>query len=86
MNRMLIDLWNGQLSPIEDAHNGEELRELLRLVNINHEKLQAMLNQDQQARLEKYSSCTHEYYSLFAEQAFCSGFRLAWQLLAESGV
>jgi hypothetical protein len=84
MNHMLIDLWNGQLAPIEEAHDNEEMRQLMGLININYEKVQSILNQEQQERLEKYCACLHEYASLFAEQAFCSGFRLAWQLFAES--
>ena len=83
---ILFDLWNGNLSPIKEGRDSEELRQLIYLINSNYEKLQAMLNQEQQKRIETYAACVNEYCSLFAEQAFCSGFRLGSGLFAESWI
>lgn len=55
MTSLLIDLCNGNLSPIEDSHDSEEMRQLISLMNINHDKLQTMLNREVSSELLPYS-------------------------------
>ena len=81
---VLNQLWRGNVSPISDCAETAQIRDLLRLININYEKMSAMLNQEQIKRLENYSGCLWEYEALSAELAFCAGFRLGVRLCAES--
>lgn len=84
MANTLTDLWNGNLAPLEQSENDAEMEELIRLIERNREKLDAMTSKKQQERLERYITGINEYYALFAQNAFCTGFRLGSRLFAES--
>ncbi len=84
MENILIELWRGNIQPAQMGGEGKDLQELSRLMAINAEKMEGMLNAEQRRRLEKYITCIHEYYDLYAEQVFCNGFRLGSKLFAQA--
>ena len=83
MEDLLIQLWRGNIRPME-KEEGKEILELQRLIRINAEKMEGMLDAEQRRRLETYVDCIHEYYALFSEQAFCCGFRLGSGLIGQA--
>lgn len=85
MRAAIEELWYGNLAPYEKcgAHD-PQIKELVRLMRRNREKLTEELNARQCDVLEKYIGCSDEYVCLMTEQAFCEGFRLACRLVAES--
>ncbi len=84
MENILIELWRGNIQPAQMNVEHKDLQELSRLMAINAEKMENMLNEDQRQQLDKYITCIHEYYDLYVEQCFCNGFRLGSKLFAQA--
>ena len=85
MKRTIIDLWNGEISPITNCGNGDpEIDNLVELIERNCKNLENTSNESQKETLEKYVCCVNEYLDLITEQAFCDGFCLSSKLLTES--
>ena len=85
MSNIIADLWNGRVAPMEDCgRNHPQVRELIRLLDRNEEKLTAELTQGQKCTLDKYTACWEEYLDLITEEAFCSGFCLGSKLLTQA--
>lgn len=85
MKNILINLWDGNISPIENCgKNNPEIENLIRLIEINDEDLINILNEEQRTVYKKYVACKDEYLYLITEQAFCDGFSLATKILKEA--
>ena len=85
MKRIIAELWNGNIAPIENfGKKNAEMEGVVRLLTQNEEKLASVLTESQQTIFQKYSCCVDEYASLVAEQAFHDGFCLASGLLIEA--
>ena len=84
MRNILIELWRGNVQPMQMGTDRKDLQELSRLMAINAEKMERMLSEKQKQRLDAYIDCIHEYYDLYTEQVFCNGFRLGSGLVAQA--
>ena len=84
MNNILAELWRGNIQPSQRGMARKDLQEVSRLMAINAGKMDEMLDKAQKQRLEKYITCIHEYYDIYAEQVFCNGFRLGAGLMAQA--
>lgn len=83
--KILDELWYGNISPFEQCTRGDKkLKELLKLVARNREKLDGMLTEKQKETLEKFEECMNEMHSIAERDAFSYGFRLGVQLMAET--
>ena len=61
-----------------------EIKELLRLMEKNSEKLMNGIDEKQAEVFQKYIDCSDEYAFAYAAHAFDAGFRLACKLMAET--
>ena len=90
--KTIDELWYGNVSPFEQCTRGDKrLKELLKLVAGNREKLDGTLTRQdpsdaQRAKetLEKFEECMNEMHSITERDAFSYGFRLGVQLMAEA--
>ncbi len=85
MKNTIIDLWYGNLSPIERSGNdNSEMKSIINILSRNEEKLYKILNDEQKELFEKHNSLLRQYSNLAVEEAFCDGFSIAGRLFAES--
>lgn len=85
MAQTIVDLWNGNITPCEHcgAHD-KEANELIDLMEKNRLDLNQGLTDTQKESFQKYIDCSDEYLLRMLELAFCDGFCLGSQLVAES--
>ena len=82
---ILDELWYGNISPFEQCtRDDKRLKELLKLVAQNRERLGEMLTEKQKEALEKFEECMNEMHSVTERDAFSCGFRLGVRLMAEA--
>lgn len=80
----LEELYYGNLFPHEKcAKLGDEMKELLGLLNRNEEKLIATLSDKQKETFEKYKDCNQEISEICERNAFLNGFRLGARIIIE---
>ena len=80
----LEDLFYGNLFPLEkSAKLDDEVKELLKLLNRNEEKLTATLTESQKETLEKYKDCNREISEICERYDFISGFQLGAKIIIE---
>ena len=80
----LEDLYYGNLFPHEKcAKLDDEVKELLKLLNRNEEKLTATLTEAQKETFGKYKDCNHEISEICERNAFLYGFRLGVRLIID---
>ena len=72
----LEDLYYGNLFPQEKcARLDDEVKELLKLLNRNEEKLTATLTESQKETFEKYKDCKREISEICERESFIKGFQ-----------
>ena len=80
----LEDLYYGNLFPHEKcAKLDDEVKELLKLLNRNEEKLTATLSEEQKDTFEKYKDCNREISEINEREIFLNGFRLGARLIID---
>ena len=80
----LEDLYYGNLFPREKcAKLDDEVKELLKLLNRNEEKLVATLTEVQKETFEKYKDCNREISEINEREIFLNGFRLGARLIID---
>ncbi len=80
----LEDLYYGNLFPQEKcAKLDDEVKELLKLLNRNEEKLTATLTEVQKETFEKYKDCNREISEICERDDFISGFQLGAKIIIE---
>lgn len=85
MENILIELWNGNISPAELFGNeNHKMEDMLRLSEKNRKKLAPTLTETQNLFFERYTERMENYATYAAEQAFCNGFSLACKILTEA--
>ncbi len=85
MQQTIIELWRGNINPLENAKtNNAELKKLMELINRNYSRLESTLGDEQKIILEKYTDCFEEYLNVLGEYAFCQGFSLGSKIIKES--
>ena len=82
---IIRELWYGNVAPFEQCTRGDkQLKELLKLVARNKEKLDASLTEKQKETLEKFEEALNEMHSIAERDAFSYGLRLGIRLMAEA--
>ena len=85
MNRMIEELWYGNITPSEDCGvHDPKLDELCKLMQRNREMLESSLDGEEKERLGRYADCFDEYLCELSARAFRDGFCLASNLWAET--
>ncbi|RGH57095.1 hypothetical protein DW843_08900 [Ruminococcus sp. AM36-18] len=80
----LEDLFYENLFPLEkSAKLDDEVKELLKLLNRNEEKLMATLTESQKETLEKYKDCNREISEICERESFIKGFQLGAMIIIE---
>ena len=80
----LEDLYYGNLFPHEkSAKLDDEVKELLKLLNRNEEKLVATLTEVQKETFEKYKDCNREISEICERETFLNGFRLGARIIID---
>lgn len=80
----LEDLYYGNIVPNEKcAKLDDEVKELLKLLNRNEEKLVATLTEVQKETFEKYKDCNREISEISERETFLNGFRLGARIIID---
>lgn len=80
----LEDLYYGNLFPHEKcAKLNDEVKELLKLLNRNEEKLTATFSEEQKITFEKYKDCNREISEISEREIFLNGFRLGAKIIVD---
>lgn len=80
----LEDLYYGNLFPQEKcARLDDDVKELLKLLNRNEEKLTATLTEVQKENFEKYKDCNREISEICEREIFLNGFRLGARIIID---
>lgn len=80
----LEDLYYGNLFPHEKcAKLNDEVKELLKLLNRNEEKLISTLSDEQKETFEKYKDCNREISEICEREIFLNGFRLGAKIIVD---
>lgn len=80
----LEDLYYGNIVPNEKcAKLDDEVKELLKLLNRNEEKLVATLTEVQKETFEKYKDCNREISEISEREIFLNGFRLGARIIID---
>ena len=81
---ILEDLYYGNLFPHEKcAKLNYEVKELLKLLNRNEEKLTVTLTESQKETFEKYKDCNREISEICEREIFLNGFRLGARIIID---
>ena len=84
MKRTLIDLWDGNIDPQEQAQANPQVPHLLKLLERNHDALCKTMNEEQKDLFERYTSCADEISGFCERDSFICGFRLGMRLAIEA--
>ena len=80
----LEDLYYRNLFPHEKcAKLNDEVKELLKLLNRNEEKLIATLAEEQKETFEKYKYCNREISEIIERETSLNGFRLGARIIID---
>ena len=80
----LEDLYYGNLFPHEKcAKLDDEVKELLKLLNRNEEKLLVTFSEEQKINFEKYKDCNREISEISERELFLNGFRLGARIIID---
>ena len=85
MKRMLEKLWNEYFSDECSSIDTEEGRILAKKALELHEKVNYLLNAEQQKAVEKYLDVLCDIESLFAQKAFLKGCEFSVSFIFETG-
>jgi hypothetical protein len=81
---ILEELYYGNIVPNEKcAKFDDEVKELLKLLNRNEEKLTATLTELQKETFEKYKDCNREISEISEREIFLNGFRLGARIIID---
>lgn len=82
MGNILEEFWQGNIFPQEQSkENSQAIKELLKLMGRNWERLYSSLVAEQQDNLEKYDDCINEIHCLIELEIFSYAFRLGGRLM-----
>ena len=85
MNKMILELWRGNICPHADGReNSPEMKQLLEYISRHNEDLQQTMTDEQKEIFEKFHDCWSEYASLSDEAIFEYAFKLGMSLAIET--
>ena len=82
MGNILEEFWYGNINPQEQSkESSQAIKELLKLMSRNRDRLHESMTAEQRETLEKYDDCVNEMYSLIELKIFSYAFRLGGRLM-----
>lgn len=82
--RILEEFWYGNIEPTEyDTAACKELKEALRLITRNEEKLLATMTEEQKELFSRYTDAVHEHQTMAECLLFQSSFKLGARMIVE---
>ena len=85
MEKMIDELWDGEISPQDTLiSDNQEYRELQHRQSQNKAELLEALSDEQKELLEKFCATEIELNGISEREAFTAGFKLAMRLAAET--
>ena len=82
MGNILEELWYGNITPQEQSkESSRAIKELLKLMGRNRDRLYDSMTAEQQETLEKYDDCVNEMHGLIELEIFSYAFRLGGRLM-----
>ena len=85
MNKMISELWRGNISPQTDSRdNSPEMKQLMEYMARHHDDLKKTMTEEQIEIFEKFDDCWSEYASLAEEAIFEYAFKLGMRIAIET--
>ena len=82
MGNILEELWSGNINPQEQSkESSQAIKELLKLIGRNRDRLYESMTAEQRQTLEKYDDCINEMHSILELEIFSYAFRLGGRLM-----
>ena len=82
MGNILEEFWYGNINPQEQSkESSQAVKELLKLMGRNRDRLHDSMTAEQRETLEKYDDCVNEMYGLIELEIFSYAFRLGGRLM-----
>jgi len=82
MGNILEAFWYGNINPQEQSkENSRDIKELLRLMGRNRDRLHDSMTAEQRETLEKYDDCVNEMHGIIELEIFSYAFRLDGRLM-----
>jgi len=82
MKNILEEFWYGNIDPMEQStEKSHAVKELLKLMGRNRDRLHHSMTTEQRETLEKYDDCINEMHSIMELEIFSYAFRLGGQLM-----
>ena len=85
MKNILEEFWYGNIDPMEQSTGcNHAVKELLKLMGRNRERLYASMTAEQKETLTKYDDCINEMHSIMELEIFTYAFRLGGRFMLET--
>ena len=85
MKNILEEFWYGNIDPMEQSTgNNHAVKELLKLMGRNRDRLCASMTAEQKETLTKYDDCINEMHSIMELEIFTYAFRLGGRFMLET--
>ncbi len=82
MSNILEEFWYGNINPQEQSkESNREIKDLLKLMGRNRDRLNDAMTEEQRETLEKYDDCINEMHCIMEQEIFTYAFRLGGQLM-----
>jgi hypothetical protein len=82
MRKILEEFWYGNIDPMEQSTGkSQAVKELLKLIGRNRDRLHDSMTAEQRETLEKYDDCINEMHSIIEQEIFSYAFRLGGRLM-----
>ena len=82
MRNILEEFWYGNIDPLEQSTGkNQAIKELLKLMGRNRDRLHGSMTVEQRETLEKYDDCINEMHSIMELEIFSYAFRLGGKLM-----
>ena len=82
MGNILEEFWYGNIDPSEQSTGkSQAVKELLRLMGRNRDRLYDSMTAEQRETLAKYDDCVNEMHSIMEVEIFSYAFRLGGRFM-----
>ncbi len=82
MGKILEEFWYGNINPQEQSkESSRAIKELLKLMGRNRDRLHDSMTAEQRETLEKYDDCVNEIHCIMELEIFSYAFRLGGRLM-----
>ena len=82
MKNILEEFWYGNIDPMEQSTGqSKEIKELLKLMGRNRDRLHDSMTLEQRETLVKYDDCVNELHSIMEMEIFSYAFRLGGRFM-----